>query len=288
MKQILVISGKGGTGKTIIAASFAALTKNKVMADCDVDAADLHLLLHPTLQEKMEFKGLSKAEIDRKKCTNCGECEKVCRYNAIKNIAKETADVVVDPLSCEGCTVCMHICPADAINMRDNIAGEWYISDTKYGPMVHAKLGIAAENSGKLVSIVRQNAKKIAEEENSDYVIIDGPPGIGCPVIASLSGVNLALIVTEPSISGISDMTRVISVAEHFGVSTACVINKYDINLVNTNNIIDWCRNNNVPFLGKIPYDQSVTESIIQGIPLVEYTNNSVTEVIKEIWQNLS
>ncbi len=288
MKQILVISGKGGTGKTVIAASLAALAKNIVIADCDVDAADLHLLLHPKVNERFEFKGLSKAVIDRKKCIDCWDCEKMCRYDAVVVTKNDSSGVVIDSISCEGCKVCMYACPVDAINMCDNVAGEWYVSETKYGPMVHAKLGVAEENSGKLVSVVRQNAKKIAEQRKCDYVIIDGPPGIGCPVIASLSGVDLALVVTEPTLSGIHDMERVMNVAKHFGVNTACVINKYDINLVNTNSIMGWCRTKNIPFLGKIPFDLSVTESIVKGVPIVEHTANSVTEVITEIWENLS
>jgi len=301
MKQILVISGKGGTGKTILTASFASLTKNKVMADCDVDAADLHLILHPKIKEKHEFKGLPKAFINQEKCTNCGECAKVCRYGAVINIdarykmqdtkyknKKDNPQFLIDANSCEGCAICMHVCPVDAISMKDTISGEWYISETKYGPMVHAKLGIAEENSGKLVSVVRQHAKSLAQEKNLDYVIIDGPPGIGCPVIASLSGIDIALIVTEPTLSGIHDMERVISVAKHFGIQVACVINKFDINLNNTKNIENWCHINNVPFIGKIPYDQSVTGSIVHGVPLVEYAENKVTQEMKNIWQTLS
>lgn len=301
MKQILVISGKGGTGKTILTASFARLAEKKVMADCDVDAADLHLILHPEVKEKHEFKGLPKAFINQEKCTGCGECVKACRYGAVINKdarykmqdtryknKKNSPQFLIDASSCEGCTICMHVCPVDAISMKDTIAGEWYISETKYGPMVHAKLGIAEENSGKLVSVVRQHAKSLAQEKNLDYVIIDGAPGIGCPVIASLSGIDIALIVTEPTLSGIHDMERVISVAKHFGIQVACVINKFDINLNNTKNIENWCRINNVPFIGKIPYDQSVTESIVHGVPLVEYAENKVTQEMKNIWQTLS
>lgn len=301
MKQILVISGKGGTGKTILTASFANLAENKVMADSDVDAADLHLILHPKIKEKHEFKGLPKAFINQEKCTGCGECAKVCRYGAVINIdvrykmqdtryknKKNNPQFLIDASSCEGCAICMHVCPVDAISMKDTISGEWYISKTKYGPMVHAKLGIAEENSGKLVSVVRQHAKSLAQEKNLDYVIIDGPPGIGCPVIASLSGIDIALIVTEPTLSGIHDMERVISVAKHFGVQVACVINKFDINLDNTKNIESWCQINNVPIIGKIPYDQSVTESIVHGVPLVEYAENQVAYEIKNIWNTLS
>ncbi len=287
MKQILVISGKGGTGKTFLAASFAVLSTNTVIADCDVDAADLHLLLHPRIQRTYIFKGLQKAVISQEKCTNCGECAAICRFDAIVT-ANEKLNFTVDPVSCEGCGVCEQICARNAIHMQDNVSGEWYISATKYGPMIHAKLGIAEENSGKLVSIVRQNARNVAEQTNADYVIIDGPPGIGCPVIASLSGVDIALVVTEPSLSAIHDMKRVTGLAEHFGIRTACVINKYDINLDNTQRIADWCQTNSTPLIGKVPFDRSVTESIVARVPIVEKTENSITKVIREIWQGLS
>jgi MinD superfamily P-loop ATPase len=194
VKQIVVISGKGGTGKTILTASFAALAQNKVMVDCDVDAADLHLLLQPEIKERHEFRSGMTARINAEICEQCGQCISVCRFDAISK------DFIVDPVSCEGCTICSYVCPAGAITLEENISGEWFISNTKYGPLVHAKLGIAEENSGKLVMQVRQAAKEIAEKDNLDYVIIDGPPGIGCPVIASLSGVDLAVIVTEPTL----------------------------------------------------------------------------------------
>jgi MinD superfamily P-loop ATPase len=300
LKQIAIISGKGGTGKTILTASFAVLAKNKVMVDCDVDAADLHLLLRPTIQETHEFRGLPKAFIDREKCTLCGECPKVCRYEAIKRVdtrnqtqdaryknSKSNSHLHVNRISCEGCRVCMYICPVKAVSMKDNIAGQWFISKTKYGPMVHAKLGIAEENSGKLVSLVRQNAKKVAQENNLDFVIIDGPPGIGCPVIASLSGIDLAVVITEPTLSGIHDMERVIGLTRHFGVSTACVINKYDINAENTKNIEGWCDKNGVPVYGKIPFDEMVSKSIMNAKPILEYTQNRVTQEVERIWKNL-
>ncbi|GAH59822.1 unnamed protein product, partial [marine sediment metagenome] len=211
MKEVVVLSGKGGTGKTSIAASFAALAQSKVLVDCDVDAADLHLLLEPQIKEENEFWSGQVASIDKERCTECGLCQEVCRFGAIK-------DYVVDEISCEGCELCSQICPVDAITMRPCMAGHWFISDTRYGALVHARLGIAEENSGKLVTLVRNNARLIAKKGELDYIISDGPPGIGCPVIASLSGANLALLVTEPTLSGIHDLERVIGVCRHFGI----------------------------------------------------------------------
>ncbi|MDD4013811.1 MAG: 4Fe-4S binding protein, partial [Candidatus Omnitrophica bacterium] len=202
MRQIVVISGKGGTGKTVLTGSFAALAKNKVMADCDVDAADLHLLLAPQVMERHDFRSGSTAVIDRDKCVVCGKCMQVCRFSALRvflpsgECAKR--EVFVDPVACEGCAFCSFACPRGAITMEENLSGEWFISETRFGRMVHAKLGVAEENSGKLVSLVRGQARELAEKSGCDWVIVDGAPGIGCPVIASLSGVDLAVVVTEP------------------------------------------------------------------------------------------
>jgi MinD superfamily P-loop ATPase len=278
MKQIVVISGKGGTGKTMLTASFAALAKNKVMVDCDVDAADLHLLLKPEIKERHEFRSGVTARIDEDLCQKCGECISVCRFEAISE------DFTIDPVSCEGCTVCSHICPAGAIITEENVAGEWYVSDTKYGTLVHAKLGIAEENSGKLVVKVREIAKEIAEREGRDYVIIDGPPGIGCPVIASLSGVDLALVVTEPTLSGMHDMERVAQVSRHFGVSTKIVINKFDLNPGNSETIKQICEQADMEVVGLLPFSRKVSESIVQGIPLVEYSGNGIADDITLLW----
>ena len=285
MKQLVIISGKGGTGKTIISACFATLAQKKVVADCDVDAANLYLLLHPEIQESHQFIGGLKARIDQEICIGCGECVTTCRFSAISE--KEDGEVIIDPISCEGCGVCSYICPEEAIKMEKSISGEWFVSKTKYGPFVHAKLGIAEENSGKLVTEVRKKAKETAENDKLNYIIIDGPPGIGCPVIASLSGTDLALVVTEPSLSGIHDMERVIQMAHHFKTLTACCINKYDLNLKNSGQIENWCEKNSIPLVGKIPFDEQVTKSMVQGIPLSEYTNNSVSKEIKTMWQKL-
>ena len=281
MKEVVVLSGKGGTGKTSIVGSFAALSQGEVLADCDVDAADLHLLLKPTLQQKHEFWSGQVAVIDEEKCTQCGLCQDVCRSEAIK-------DFKVDPISCEGCGFCYHVCPDEAIIMKESLSGHWFISDTKYGPLVHARLGIAQENSGKLVALVRQRARLIAEKQNLDYIISDGPPGIGCPVISSLSGADLALLVTEPTLSGIHDLERVIGVCHHFGVPALACINKYDINEDNTRQIENYCLNQGVEVVAKIPFDNVVTEALVQGLPVVEYSQGKVTKEIKSLWQRIT
>jgi MinD superfamily P-loop ATPase len=278
MKEIVVLSGKGGTGKTSIVASFAALAQSKVLADCDVDAADLHLLLKPVVKEEKEFWSGQVALIDEEKCTECGLCQELCRFGAIR-------DFKVDAVSCEGCCFCYQVCPVDAIAMKDSISGHSFISETKYGYLCHARLGIAQENSGKLVALVRQNAKLIAGKENLDYIITDGPPGIGCPVISSLSGANLALLVTEPTLSGMHDLDRVIGVCRHFGTPALVCINKYDINQENTNEIESYCFNQGIEVASKIPFDNVVTEALIKRLPVVEYSNNKVTQQIKELWQ---
>ena len=278
MKEVVVLSGKGGTGKTSIVASFAALAQSKVLADCDVDAADLYLLLQPQTKEENEFWSGQVAFIDKEVCTECGLCQDICRFGAIENY-------MVDPISCEGCGFCYQVCPVDAITMRESMVGHWFISDTRYGSLVHARLGIAQENSGKLVALVRQNAKLIAEKQNLDYIISDGPPGIGCPVISSLSGASLALLVTEPTLSGIHDLERVIAVCRHFGIPTLVCINKYDINEENTHRIENYCYKEGIEVAAKIPFDNVVTEAIIHGLPVVEYSEGEITRGIGLLWQ---
>jgi MinD superfamily P-loop ATPase len=281
MKEIVVLSGKGGTGKTTIVASFAALAKNRVSADCDVDAADLHLLLQPTIKKTEEFWSGKTAFIDKKFCTRCEICEQVCRFDAIKNLK-------VDPIFCESCGFCFRVCPESTIRMKDNLAGHWFISDTKYGPLVHARLGIAQENSGKLVAMVRQHARAIAQEQRFDYILSDGPPGIGCPVISSLSGANLALLITEPTLSGIHDLDRVLGVCRHFGVPALVCINKYDINEDNTRQIEDFCQSQGVEVISRLPFDNVVTEALVQGLPLVEYSECGVSRDIEALWHRVS
>ena len=281
MKEVVVLSGKGGTGKTSLVGSFAALAQSKVLADCDVDAADLHLLLSPSVTEKHEFWSGQVAIIDEEKCTQCGLCQDECHFNAIN-------DFRVDPVSCEGCGFCFQICPAEAIIMKESLSGHWFISDTKYGPLVHARLGIAQENSGKLVALVRQQAKLIAEKQGADYIVSDGPPGIGCPVISSLSGASLALLVTEPTLSGMHDLERVLGVCHHFGVPALVCINKYDLNEDNTRQIESYCTNRGVKVASKIPFDNVVTEALVQGLPIVEYSQGEVTDEIESLWHHVS
>jgi MinD superfamily P-loop ATPase len=281
MKEIVILSGKGGTGKTSIVGSFAALAESKVLADCDVDAADLYLLLNPSVKQETEFWSGQVAFINAEKCTQCGLCQDICHFDAINNFE-------VDPISCEGCGFCSHICPVDAITMRENMAGHWFASDTRYGPLVHARLGIAQENSGKLVALVKQQAKQIAEKDGLDYVISDGPPGIGCPVVSSLSGANLALLVTEPTLSGIHDLERVLGVCRHFGVPALVCINKHDINDDNTRRIEDYCSDLGIEIAARIPFDNVVTEAMVKGIPVVEYSDGNVAREIKGLWQRIS
>ncbi|MFC2000940.1 ATP-binding protein [Chloroflexota bacterium] len=280
MKEIVVLSGKGGTGKTSIVGSFAALTKNKVLVDCDVDAADLHLLLQPIVNEKHEFWSGQVAFIDEQKCTQCGLCQDLCRYQAIK-------DFKVDIASCEGCGLCFHICPAEAIVMKENMAGHWFMSDTRYGTLVHARLGIAQENSGKLVALVRQQARQTAEKEGTDYIVSDGPPGIGCPVISSLSGADLALLVTEPTLSGIHDLERVLGICRHFSVKPLVCINKYDINEDNTRQIETYCTSQGIEVASKIPFNDVVTRAMVQGLPVVEYSESTVSRQIDLLWRSI-
>ena len=280
MKQICIISGKGGTGKTVLTASLAAIAKNNMTADCDVDAADLHLLLHPEVVETHEFQGGKIASIDPLKCIKCGRCSDACRFDAI-------VDFQVIPAMCEGCGVCRIVCEENAVELSDALSGHWYVSRTAYGPMVHAKLGIAAENSGKLVSQVREKARGIAEKQNLDFVFVDGPPGIGCPVLAALTGIDLAVIVVEPTLSGIHDMERVHGVCRHFGLRDVVCINKFDINTENSVRIESWCLENETPVIGRIRFDRAVTESLVAAKPLVEYTDDGAASDMKNVCWNL-
>lgn len=290
MKQILVISGKGGTGKTVLTSSLAVLAKGAVLADCDVDAADLHLLLHPVVKEIQDFWSGQKAAIDDEQCINCGRCLSLCRFEAVKTLKNQDGSLkklAIDPVACEGCRVCYYTCPVDAIRMEDRLSGQLFISETKYGPMVHAKLGIAEENSGKLVAMVKQKAQEIAETEGKTWLIVDGPPGIGCPVIAALARVDLALIVTEPTLSGIHDMERVMDLAAHFGVTAKVVINKCDINWNNTQAIEEVCQKREIEVIGRLPFSEEVVRSLILGIPVVEFSQGEIAEEITALWRKI-
>jgi MinD superfamily P-loop ATPase len=281
MQQITVVSGKGGTGKTTITAGLSYLAKKAVLADCDVDAADLHILLDPSVQRTEEFSGGKTARLQKDICTQCGACTEVCRFDAIHGLE-------IDPVSCEGCGVCAALCPEQAITMVDKLSGHWFVSDTRNGPMVHARLGIAEDNSGKLVSVVRQEARRVAEEKNYPYVIIDGPPGIGCPVIAAITSVDLVLVVTEPTLSGLHDLKRVLETAAHFNTPAAVCINKFDINLENTAVIEGFCKEQAVRVVGRVPYDRSVVAALMRKNTVFEHPCGEVTAEIKKMWYRLS
>ncbi len=281
MKELVVLSGKGGTGKTTLVGSFAALAKHKVLADCDVDAADLHLLLAPSVRETHEFTSGQLAAIERARCTGCGLCVEHCRFDAIH-------DFTVDPLACEGCGFCARVCPEGAITMTERLSGHWYLSDTVYGPLVHARLGIGEENSGKLVTTVRNAARALAEREGSELIISDGPPGIGCPVISSLSGADLALLVTEPTLSGIHDLERVVGACRHFGAPAAVCINQYDVSEENSRRIEDWCGTEDIPVVGRLPYDDAIPQAIARGVPVVKTRRDGIARDIENLWDVLA
>jgi MinD superfamily P-loop ATPase len=283
MKELVIISGKGGTGKTSLMAAFASLADNKVLCDADVDAADLHLLMNPTSTERHDFQGGNTAIIDPDKCTECNMCRELCKWNAI------SGSFEVDPIECEGCGVCVYFCPEKAIDFPVKTCGEWFISDTRFGPMVHARLGIAEENSGKLVTLVRQEAKKLAEERNLDLLMTDGPPGIGCPVIASIGGAAAVLIVTEPTISGRHDMERVAQLAAHFNVPAMMCVNKFDLNPDQTHTIEEFAEGKNIRVLGRVPFDPIFTRSMVQGQTIFEYnTKSEAGRAVKQIWERVS
>jgi MinD superfamily P-loop ATPase len=283
MKELVIISGKGGTGKTSLMAAFASLAENKVLCDADVDAADLHLIMDPEIRERHEFESGNTAIINQDKCTECGLCRDMCRWNAISE------DYKVDPIECEGCGVCVYFCPEEAIDFPDNRCGEWFISDTRFGPMAHARLGIAEENSGKLVALVRQQGKKLAEDKKLDLILTDGPPGVGCPVIASLGGATAVLIVTEPTVSGRHDMERVSELAAFFKIPAMICVNKFDLNLEATEAIENFAREEKVTVLGRIPFDHIFTKSMVQGQTIFEYDGNSeAAQAVRELWTKVT
>ena len=282
IREIVIVSGKGGTGKTSLAAAFAALAKSGILCDADVDAADLHLLMQPEVKERTDFMGGSKAVINPDLCTGCGTCRTLCRFDAISDRYE------VDPIRCEGCGVCVDFCPEQAIDFPVQRCGEWYISATRFGPMVHARLGIAEENSGRLVSLVRKETRQLAEERGLELILTDGPPGIGCPVIAAIGGATALVIVVEPTVSGIHDMERVVDLAAHFRVPGMVIVNKYDLNVEMTEAIEQLAVQRNLVVLGRVPFDPVFTRSMVQGQTLFEYGAETPTrQVVRDIWAKI-
>ncbi len=285
LREYVIISGKGGTGKTSITASLAVLAGDAVIADCDVDAADLHLVLKPTVKRREIFKSGHEAVIQPEKCTGCGLCRDLCRFDAVVFDPQEDS-YSIDPLACEGCSLCVHFCPAGAIAFPERVSGEWFASETRCGPMVHARLGIAAENSGKLVARVREQARITARESGRNLLLVDGPPGIGCPVIASITGATAVLIVTEPTLSGEHDLKRAMSLARHFGLPTAVCVNKYDINLEMTEHIEHMAEQAGALLAGRVRYDNGVTRAQLEARTVVE-GDSLAGHDIEELWDNL-
>jgi MinD superfamily P-loop ATPase len=282
VRELVIISGKGGTGKTSITAAFASLSKNSVLCDADVDAADLHLLMNPEVRQRSEFRGGRVAVINLEQCTECGVCSTMCRFQAISD------RFAVDRLECEGCGVCVDFCPEQAIDFPEKTSGEWFVSDTRFGPMVHARLGIAEENSGRLVTLVRQETSKLAGDSGIELILTDGPPGVGCPVIASIGSATALLVVAEPTVSGIHDMERVIQLAGNFKVPVMVCVNKYDLNLDQSQAIETFTKQKNLTFLGTIPYDPVFTESMIQGQTIFEYAPNSAAaKAVRLVWNTI-
>lgn len=279
MKEYVIISGKGGTGKTSLTAAFASLANNPILCDTDVDAADLHLLLQPSVISRNDFWGGNLAVIDQQRCTECGYCRELCRFNAIPE------DYKVDQINCEGCGVCVDLCPEQAIKFPQQKSGEWFISDTRVGPMIHAHLGIAEENSGKLVSLIRQETMKLAEKNDHNLILTDGPPGIGCPVIAAIGGATAVIIIVEPTVSGFHDIKRVADLAKHFRVPAMLCVNKFDINIEVTIQIEEFAKNSDITVLPRIPFDPLFIHALVQGKNVIEYAEDSATAgAIKEVW----
>lgn len=281
MKELVIASGKGGTGKTSISGALAYLAPHKVLADCDVDAANFHLITGSTMLYNEQFTAGFEPSVDSSKCMLCGRCTELCRFRAINN-------GIINQFSCEGCGVCAHHCPHQAIAMVPKSAGIWKISNTRFGHLVHAELGIAIENSGKLVSKVRQEAKKIALEQKAPLIVTDGPPGIGCPTIAAVTGSSLVLMVAEPSVSGMHDLSRLYQITKHFGVKAAVCINKIDIDTLNTHTIIAWCHKENIPVIGEIPYSDVFRHANQQGRTVMDMSDDHVKDKLVELWYNVT
>ncbi len=278
MKELTIISGKGGTGKTTLTAAFAPLANDPVLADCDVDAPDLQLILAPNVIDQVDYFGTSVA-VKTKDCSMCGRCREVCRFGAIDE------NIVISGMKCEGCGACVFVCPDDAIELREEKTGKVFISETRFGPMVHAELGIGEEASGRMVTQVRSKAKELTNDK--DFLIVDGSPGIGCPVIASIKGVDHVLIVVEPTVSGIHDLERVLEVTDHFGIKSSVCVNKYDINTSKTSEIRSFCEEKKIPIAGELPYDDVATEAMIEEKTVIEYSESALSEGIRNVWNEV-
>ncbi len=286
MKEIVILSGKGGTGKTSLSAAFASLGKKIVVADCDVDAANLYLVLQPKDTKIENFLTGHKAEIDYDLCTNCGLCIDYCRFDAISLIENK---VTISEISCDGCKLCSRICPAQAISMIPNNKSQWFSGTFKNGYMIHARLFPGEENSGKLVNVVREETRKIAAEKKIEKILIDGPPGTGCPVISSLTGTNQVVLITEPSKSGFHDLQRIFELVSKFRVESYVVINKYDINTEMSMQILEWCSRLNLPVIGTIKFDPQIVEAMVNCKSIVEWNPGSETvREIKNIWKQIN
>lgn len=280
IKELIVISGKGGTGKTSLLGAFASLATNKVLCDADVDAADLYLILEPEIRKRQDFQEGHRAVIDPDRCTECGLCRNLCRFHAI------SPDFKVDPIECEGCGVCVHFCPVEAIDFPIKTCGELFISETRCGPMVHARLGIAEDNSGKLVTLTRREARELAKNRGLGLILTDGPPGLACPVIASIAGATAVLIVTEPTLSGHHDMDRVVELANHFEIPASICVNKYDLNPDMTGVIEQYAKERGLPILGRIPFDPIFTKAMVQNQTIIEYDGRSeAAQALRDIWE---
>lgn len=282
MNQITIVSGKGGTGKTSITSAFASIAKNKILVDCDVDAADLFLTTQPTILKSHAYEGGKIAVIDPEICTNCGICEDLCRFDAIHLVDGQTT---ISEFSCDGCRLCEIACPVDAIKMEENMESRWFESDTRFGPMVHAKLGIGEDNSGKLVTKIRDFATQKAKELKLETILIDGPPGIGCPVISTLTGVDVAVMVTEPTLSGMHDLHRLIELAKGFKLKSFVLINKFDLNSDISAEIEDLCQTENIEVLAKIPFNRDFVDAMVNQQTVIEYKPNSeLSKILENVW----
>jgi MinD superfamily P-loop ATPase len=284
MPEILIISGKGGTGKTSLTASFCHLADGPVICDLDVDAPDLHLLLKPEKVKSEAFISGNEALILAEKCSRCGTCMNVCKYGAI---SETDIGVVVNPFKCEGCGVCVHGCPEEAIAFPEKHCGDWYLSETRFGPMAHAQLFPAEENSGRLVALLKKEAKTLAEQKGIGLILSDGPPGIGCPVISALSGADLAVIVTEPTPSGIHDLRRILELCEHFDIPAAVIINKADLNPDQARAIEDYCKESNRPVIARLPHDQAMTEAMVAGKTVTEFKDCELSSQLRAAWNDI-